>query len=123
MREYGLIGEPLMSASISQIRYARRRTDVVLGKNLGPLVDRVAGAVEHATGHVLGHGQLEARARELDVRRLDIDARRALEDLHDGLVAGDLEHLTERDERCVRPSAERTRRAWSRRAARARRSR
>lgn len=67
--------------------------EVLLGKDLGSLVDRVTGTVEDATEHVLGHGQLHARTRELDVRGVDIDARGSLEDLNNGLATGDFEDL------------------------------
>lgn len=68
--------------------------EVVLSKDLGSLVDGVTRSVEDSALHVLRDGQLHGRSRELDVGRLDVDARRALEDLDDGLLALDLEDLT-----------------------------
>jgi hypothetical protein len=78
-------------------REGRRLTvdvEVVLGKDLGSLVDGITRSVEDSTLHVLRNGQLHGRSRELDVGRLDVDTRRALEDLDDGLLALDLEDLT-----------------------------
>jgi hypothetical protein len=67
---------------------------VVLREDLGTIVNRVPGAVEYPAQHVLCDGELHRAAGELDVRRLDVDARRALEDLHDRLLTLHLEHLT-----------------------------
>ena len=65
----------------------------VLGHDRRALVDGLARPVEHAAEHVLADGNAHDVARELAVRVLGVDARRALEDLHDGLAAADLQHL------------------------------
>ena len=46
--------------------------EVVLGQNLGALVDGATGTVEDSTQHVLGHTELERVAAELDFGLLDI---------------------------------------------------
>lgn len=65
----------------------------VLRQHSGALVDGLAGAVEDAAKHVIGDRRGENVARELDGRTESVDARRALEDLHDGLRALHLKHL------------------------------
>ncbi len=67
---------------------------IILSKDLGAIVDRVAGTVENSTQHVLSNRELHAAASELDVRGLDIDAGCSLEDLHDGLLSLDFEDLS-----------------------------
>ena len=46
--------------------------EVVLGQNLGTLVDSTTGTVEDTTKHVLGHAELERVAAELDLGLLGI---------------------------------------------------
>jgi len=46
--------------------------EVVLGQNLGALVDSTTGTVEDTTKHVLGHTELERVAAELDLGLLGI---------------------------------------------------
>lgn len=73
--------------------------EVVLGQNLGALVDSTTGTIEDTTKHVLGHTELERVAAELDLgllgistllvsrfiprlaHLLDIDTRSSLENL------------------------------------------
>ena len=118
MRENGLIGWPVNQKmemdegahAIGQSQLFRRvragrgprwraaprtlNVEEVLGKDLGALVDGLAGAVEDAAKHVLRHGDLERVARKLDASLAGIDAVGALEHLHDGAAAGDFENLT-----------------------------
>ena len=89
---------PLFPSSRSFRAPSSRRSrtldvEVVLGEDLGALVDGLAGAVEDTAEHVLGHGDLERVARELDAGLAGVDAGGALEHLDDGAAAGDLEHL------------------------------
>ena len=65
----------------------------VLGQHRRAFVNRLARAVEDAAKHVLGDGRGEDVAGELDRRAKGINARRALEDLDDGLGALHLQHL------------------------------
>jgi hypothetical protein len=67
---------------------------VVLGKHLWPVVDRVARAVEDATQHVLCDRKFHGATREFNVGGLDVYAGCALEDLHDGLLPLNLKDLT-----------------------------
>jgi hypothetical protein len=82
-------------------REARGRStidvEILLRKDLGSLVDGVTTAVEDSAEHVLGDGELHAAACELDMGCLDVDARRALKNLHDGLATRDLEDLPTAD--------------------------
>ena len=66
---------------------------VRLGQDGGAAVDGLAHAVEDAAEHVLGHGQLLRVAQEADLGLGQVDALRGLEQLHDRLVALDLQHL------------------------------
>lgn len=83
------MGEPgsrssIASGTCDEMRHWVEQTvdvQVVFGEDLGSLVDGVSGTVEDATEHVLGHGELHRGPGELDVRRLDIDSGRPLEDL------------------------------------------
>ena len=89
-REYGLIGEPVMS----------RRVSGMTGR---AAVDRLADAVEDAAEQLGRDLDLGDLFEEADRRAVDVDALRALEDLDDRDVAGDLEDLAA-SARC-RPAA------------------
>ena len=66
---------------------------VGVGQDGGAAVDGVAHAVEDAAEHVLRDCQLLRVAEEADLGLGQVDALRGLEELYDGLVALDLEHL------------------------------
>ena len=56
-------------------------------------VDRLPGAVEHPTEHVLGYRSAENVAGELARRLLGVNARCSLKHLYDSLRSRDLEYL------------------------------
>ena len=66
---------------------------VGLGENRGAAVDGLAHAVEDAAEHILAHAELQRMAEETDLGLREVDALRALEELDDGGVILDLEHL------------------------------
>lgn len=80
----------------SRVRVDRTAVDVevLFGKHFRALVDRETGPVEDAAEHVLRDRELHARAGELDVSRVDVDAGGAFENLDDRLAARDFEDLT-----------------------------
>jgi hypothetical protein len=65
----------------------------VLRQDGGALVDGLARSVEDAAKHVIGNRRGEDVAGELDGGAERVNARRALEHLHDGLRALHLQHL------------------------------
>ncbi len=71
--------------------------EILLGQQLRAAVDGLAHAVKDTAEHVLGHAQLQRVAEEADLRVAQIDARGVLEQLHDGAVAVDLQHLAAAD--------------------------
>ena len=66
-------------------------------QDLRAAVDGQAHAVEDAAEHVLADGELLRVSEEADLGLGQVDALRALEQLHDGLVALDLQHLAAAD--------------------------
>ena len=66
---------------------------IILRKYFRTVVNGISRTVEYPSQHVLGHRQLHATSSELDMRRLDINTRCTLKDLHDGFLALDLENL------------------------------
>ena len=90
--EYGLIGDPYCIISTHSHKW--RKDDectidikIILRKDLRSLIDWVAAAVEYPSEHVFSDGQLHAAASELDMRRLHVHTRCALEDLHNRLLS------------------------------------
>lgn len=55
---------------------------VVISKDLGTLIDRLAGTVENTTQHVFRDGDLESVAGEGNVGSLGIDTRSTFKDLY-----------------------------------------
>ena len=80
---------------LARVRVDRRAGDVEarLGDDRRAAVDRLAGAVEHAAEQLGRDVDLRDLFEEADLVSGDVDAARALEDLDDGDVARDLEHL------------------------------
>jgi hypothetical protein len=77
------MGEPEMSM-ISQLQRRSPRTvnvKVVLGPDLGSLVDRDTTTIEYSTQHVLGDGQLHGRSRKGDSRSQRVDTSRTFKHL------------------------------------------
>ena len=70
---------------------------VGVGQDGGAAVDGQAHAVEDAAEHVLADGELLRVAEEADLGLGQVDALRGLEQLDDGLVALDLQHLAAAD--------------------------
>ena len=66
---------------------------VLLGQDLGAAVDGLAHAVEHAAQHIAADGQLKGMAEEADLGLGQVDAGGGGEQLDNGLVAVDLQHL------------------------------
>ena len=65
----------------------------LLGQDLRSAVDGTAHAVEHPPQHVAGYAQLQRVAQKTDLGLGQVDAGRCLEQLHNGVVAVDLQHL------------------------------
>ena len=80
---------------LAAVRVDRRAVDVEarLGDDRRAAVDRLADAVEDAAEQLGRDVDLGDLFEEADLGLVDVDALRALEDLDDGDVAGDLEHL------------------------------
>ena len=68
-----------------------------LGEDRRAAVDGLAHAVEDAAEHILAHAQLQRMAEEADLRLCEVDALRALKELHDRVVVLDLEDLAAAD--------------------------
>ncbi|GIX65223.1 uncharacterized protein BcabD6B2_46580 [Babesia caballi] len=67
--------------------------NVLVGEDPRPPVDRLPAPVEDAPQHVLAHAHLEHVTRHVHAAAPVVDPRGALEDLHDGDVPPDLQHL------------------------------
>ena len=66
---------------------------VLLGEDLGPAVYGHAHAAEHTAEHIFGHAELKAVPQKAHIALGEVYARGRLEQLDDGLVAVDFEHL------------------------------
>mmetsp|Transcript_8763 Transcript_8763/g.12022 ORF Transcript_8763/g.12022 Transcript_8763/m.12022 type:complete len:403 (-) Transcript_8763:296-1504(-) len=80
--------------SLERINRLTLDVEEALGEHGRTVIDRDALTVELATKHLGRDGHFEHIAGELAVRVRVVDVGSALEDLHDGLLAGDLENLT-----------------------------
>ena len=64
-----------------------------VGEDLRPPVDGPAQAVEYPAQHVLADPQLHAAPQKAHLAAGEVDARGALEQLHQGVALVDLQHL------------------------------
>ena len=80
-------------------RVHRQAVDVavLLGEDRRAAVDGLAHAVEDAAEHILAHAQLQRVAEKAHLRLREVDALRALEELHDRMIVLDLEDLAAAD--------------------------
>ena len=67
------------------------------GNDRRAAVARTSHTVEHPAQHILGHGKFYASAEKTRFRRGHLYALSGLEQLHEGLVAVDFEHLAASD--------------------------
>ena len=80
-------------------RVHRQTVDVavLLGEDRRTAVDGLAHAVEDAAEHILAHAQLQRVAEKAHLRLREVDALRALEELHDRMIVLDFEDFAAAD--------------------------
>ena len=80
-------------------RVHRQTVDVavLLGEDRRAAVNGLAHTVEDAAEHILAHAQLQRVAEKTHLRLREVDALRALEELHDRMIVLDLEDFAAAD--------------------------